>query len=140
MIKIITAVRRLMVVPFETAIAILLIISGAVGLAHYGIIDPIAALLPAWEAAALNIMAIFAGGLMTTGMGGSLKRPELSGLLLLLGVVICRFILFGYYLGFGENFVTTGVTDAAFIWAAVARLITILNGSSIVIIKGGVEE
>src|SRR5258706_8773598 len=117
--------RRLAVQPFEAAIAGLLIISGAAGLARYGITDPTAALLPAWEAVSLNIVFAVTGLLIIAGVAGAWRAGEAAGMLFLIGVIAARFLLFGWYLGFGPAFIVTGVFDAGLIWAAVARLLAI---------------
>lgn len=117
--------RRLAVTPFETAIALLLVVSGVAALLHFGLIDPVAALLPSWESAALSAMSIMTGGLLIAGAGVPHRGAEAAGLLFLTAVVLSRFLLFGFYLGFGKSFAVTGVFDAALVWAAVARLDTI---------------
>jgi hypothetical protein len=113
------ALARLAVVPFEAAIAALLAVYGVAALAGYGIIDPVAALLPAWEATALSVMSVATGVLITAGT---------AGLLFLVAVIACRFLLFGYYLGYGSQFVTTGVFDTGLVWAAGTRLSAIRRG------------
>ncbi len=54
-------------------------------------------------------------------------------MLFLTGVIAARFLLFGYYLGFGPAFIVTGVFDAGLIWAAVARLLAIRRHQVIVL-------
>lgn len=120
-----SAARRLSVTPFETAIAALLIITGIAGGLHYGVIDPVAALLPAWEATLLSAMSGVTGALMLAGSGFPHRGAETAGLVLLTCVILSRFLLYGYYLGFGANFAVTGIFDTALVWAAVARLVTI---------------
>jgi hypothetical protein len=119
------ALRRLSVTPFETAIAWLLIVSGVASALNFGVIDPVSALLPGWEAAALSVMSAVTGGLMLAGAGIPHRGAETAGLVLLCGVVLARFLLYGFYLGFGSNFAVTGVFDVAIVWAAAARLVTI---------------
>lgn len=132
--------RRHAIVPFETAIALLLIVSGIAGVAHVGIIDPVSALLPSWEAAALNWMAVVTGMLMGAGVGLAARGSEMAGLLFLLAVILCRLILYGYYLGAHADFATTAVFDSAVIWAAVARLITLRNRQVLIRVhEGGID-
>src|SRR5260221_9414188 len=132
--------RRLAVQPFEAAIAGLLIVSGIAGLARYGIIDPTAALLPAWEAVSLNIFFAATGLLILAGVAAAWRAGEAAGMLFLTGVIAARFLLFGWYLGFGPAFIVTGVFDAGLIWAAVARLLAISRHQVIVLasLDGGV--
>ena len=125
--------RRLAVQPFEAAIAGLLLISGIAGLDRYGITDPTAALLPAWEAAGLNVVFIITGMLILAGIAYSWRGGEAAGMLFLIGVIAARFVLFGYYLGFGPAFIVTGVFDTGLIWAAIARLLAIRRRQVIVL-------
>jgi hypothetical protein len=97
-------------------------------LAGYGIIDPVAALLPAWEATALSVMSVATGVLITAGTAVPHRGAETAGLLFLVAVIACRFLLFGYYLGYGSQFVTTGVFDTGLVWAAGTRLSAIRRG------------
>lgn len=129
------ALARLAVVPFEAAIAALLAVYGIAALAGYGIIDPVADLLPAWEATALSVMSVATGVLMTAGTAVPHRGAETAGLLFLVAVIACRFLLFGYYLGYGSQFVTTGVFDAGLVWAAAARLSSIRRG--LVLVRTG---
>jgi len=130
------ALSRLAVAPFEAAVAALLVISGVAALAGYGLIDPVAALLPPWEATALSAMSVTAGALMLAGTGVPSRGAETAGLLFLIAVILSRFLLFGAYLGFGSRFAVTGVFDAAVIWAAAARLGTVRRGQVIVRVSG----
>lgn len=120
-----SAARRLSVTPFETAIALLLIISGVASGLHLGLIDPVFALLPGWEAVLLSAMSGVTGALLLAGSGIPHRGAETAGLVLLTCVILSRFLLYGYYLGFGASFAVTGIFDTALIWAAVARLATI---------------
>ena len=127
--------RRLAVQPFEAAVAGLLAISGVAGLANYGVIDPTAALLPAWEAAALNITTTVTGLLIFAGIAWRWRAGETAGMLFLTGVIAARFLLYGRYLGFGPSFIITGVFDAGLIWAAAMRLLAIRRREVIVLAK-----
>jgi hypothetical protein len=126
--------RRLAVQPFEAAIAALLVISGAAGLADYGVTDPAAALLPGWEAIGLNSVVTATGLLLLAGLAWRWRAGETAGLLFLAGVIAARFLLYGHYLGFGPSFVVTGAFDAAIIWAAAARLLAIRRQEVIVLV------
>ncbi|HEY5990766.1 MAG TPA: hypothetical protein VIV12_30880 [Streptosporangiaceae bacterium] len=132
-----TVLRRLVIAPFESAIAALLIISGAAQLLNAGLIDPVRALLPPWEATALSGLSIGTGLMMMAGSAAASKGAEIAGLLLLIAVITCRFLLYGVYLGFGSGFVVTGVFDTAVVAAALARLWTVGRGDVIVRLRGG---
>lgn len=127
--------RRLAIYPFEAAVAVLLFVSGISGLLKYGVTDPVSALLPMWLAVTLNVMTTLTGGLMLAGTMAGERRAELAGLLFLIGVVTCRFILFGVYFGFGSDFVTTGIFYTAIICAALVRLSSIRRGLMVVRIR-----
>lgn len=133
------AVARVTITPFETAIAVLLIASGAASLTSAGLIDPVHALLPAWEAAILDWATITTGLLMSAGVAAGWRGAEIAGLLLLAAVISDRFVLFGYYLGFGAPFAVTGIFDAAVIWAAAVRLNTIRRRQVIIRISGDAD-
>ena len=122
------AIARLSVVPFEAAIAALLVISGVAALLNYGLIDPVQALLPGWEALTLSSMSVATGVLMLAGTAAPHRGAEAAGMLFLIGVISVRFLLFGVYLGFGANFAVTGVFDTAVVVAALVRLDTIRRG------------
>jgi len=130
------AAGRLAVAPFEAAIAALLMISGLAALAGAGLIDPVTALLPPWESAALSGMSVATGILMLAGAAVPHRGAEAGGLLFLIAVLLSRFLLFGAYLGFGLNFAVTGVFDGAVIWAALARLGTVRRRQVIVRVSG----
>lgn len=132
-----SAVRRIAIVPFETAVAVLLIASGSAGLAHVGVIDPVGALLPGWESVTLYAMTIFTGVLMVAGIATAGRGVEMAGLLFLLAVMADRFILYGYYLGFGPDFAVNGIFDMAVVWAALTRHRTVRKRQVIVRIQNG---
>ena len=129
--------QRLGILPFETAIALLLIISGVAQLTHVGLIDPVGVLLPAWEAMAFGWVTIGTGLQMMGGMAIASRRAEMAGLLLLIAVISSRFLAYAIYLGFDTRFVVTGVFDAAIIWAAITRLLTVRRGDTLIRIRAG---
>jgi hypothetical protein len=131
------AARRLVIVPFETAIALLLIATGITGIFHAAVVDPVDALLPHPEAVALYAMSAFTGLLMAAGIAASNRGTEIAGLLFLTAVILDRFILYGYYLGFGASFIVTGIFDSAIVWAALTRLHTVRKRRALVMIQNG---
>jgi hypothetical protein len=130
------SLQLLTITPFESAVAALLIITGASGLGHYRTIDPVTALLPGWEAILLSVMCVLTGGLLLAGTGIPHRAAETAGLLFLIGVVASRFLLYGAYLGYGSGFAVTGVFYLTLVWAALARLLTISRGQVVVRIGG----
>lgn len=130
------SLQLLTITPFESAVAALLMITGIAGLGHYRTIDPVTALLPAWEAAFLSAMTVLTGVLLLAGSGIPHRAAETAGLLFLTGVIISRFLLYGAYLGYGQDFAVTGVFYATLVWAALARLLTIRRGQVVVRVGG----
>jgi len=131
------AAWRLTVTPFETAVALLLVSTAAASIAHVGVFDPVDSLLPKPEAFALNVWAIITGFLMVTGAALGARGPEIAGLLFLIGVVVNRFILYGYYLGFGVNFMVTGIFYSAVVGAALVRLHTLRTHRVLIMLRDG---
>ena len=119
-----TALNRISAIPFEIAIASLLILSGVTGLLHIGVIDPVSALLPSWEAVLLNWASVLSGGFIVTGIVFGRSNVERSGLFFLIGVVVSRFLLYGHLFSYGANFVETGLFYLTIIWAAVIRIMS----------------
>lgn len=114
--------RRIAIVPFEVAIAILAIGTGITGLLHFGFIDPVSQLLPNWEADSLNISLIASGVALVWGVMLASGAIESVGLWLLNAVIVARFILYGHFLGYGKEFIITGILDAAIVCAGIMRL------------------
>ena len=114
--------RRIAIVPFEIAIAILAFVSGLTGLFHIGIVDPIGQLLPAWEADLLNSALLLCGGFLIVGVCLASASIEAIGLWLLNTTIVARFILYGKFFNYGTAFVLTGIFDLAIIAAGSIRL------------------
>lgn len=117
--------KRISIVPFEVAIAFYALFSGVASIAQLGVTDPLVALLPGWEALALNIATLISGILMIAGVGAGISKIEQAGLFFLDGILISRFLLYGHYLHYGTNFFVTGLFTAAILLASVARSISI---------------
>lgn len=116
------AFNRAAIIPFETAIGLLSIVSSTAGMFHFGIIDPVTSTLPYWEAILVNLAYILSGIGMTAGILADLGSVEAFGLWLLSGSVIVRFVLYGRVLGYGTSFIVTGALDSLFLGAAMIRL------------------
>lgn len=116
---------RVIVAPFETAVSALLVFSGVVIITHTGPPDPVNILLPSWEVYVLAVMFLLSGACTFGGLALGAIAVEGSGLLLLSGSLIIRLILYAIYLGTDVTFALSGIVDALFIAAALARLLTI---------------
>jgi hypothetical protein len=116
------SLARTTIVPFETAIAVLSLISGIAGIAQFGISDPIFSLIPHWEADLFFLMYTFSGLGMLVGITLDSGMIESFGLWFLSGAVIARFILYANYLGVNANFIVTGAFDAVILAAAFMRM------------------
>lgn len=130
-------VKRIAIVPFEAAIAILALGSGLTGIFKFGIVDPVNTLLPAWEAGLLNAGLIVCGICMLLGIGLGKAILEAPGLWLLIGTILARLILYGHFLHYGTNFILTGIFDLAIIIAGFVRLRSINKKQVILRVKDG---
>jgi hypothetical protein len=126
---------RLTVIPAETMIAVWVLFSGIFGLLHFGIIDPLAALLPWWLAQTFNASAAIAGICLLVGVKKGSFPVEAVGLILLAMVVMGRLVVFVAYLGFHTSALSTVVFDSAVWWFCAVRLRTLLHGQTVVLIK-----
>jgi heme/copper-type cytochrome/quinol oxidase subunit 3 len=133
------ALTRLGIIPFQTAIAILLVISGLISLTGYGDTDPFSLLLPVWEVVALAVSSVLSGVAVLAGLALPHRGSESAGLILLVAVILSRFLLYGQLLGYGPSFIVTGVFDSVLIWASLIRLGTIARRRVIVLVAGGQE-
>lgn len=131
------AFYRLIVAPFEAAIAVTLIISGVAAAARLGPADPVTALLPAWETYALAVLFFLAGAGTITGVASANVAVEAGGLLLLCGSLIIRLILYAWYLGTDTTFALTGMLDALFVLAAFTRLLTARSRKIVITVRSG---
>lgn len=128
---------RVIVAPFETAVSALLIFSGAVIIAHAGPPDPVDILLPSWEVYVLAAMFVLSGASTLAGLAAGKIAVEGSGLLLLSGSLVIRLILYAIYLHIDTTFALTGIIDALFVAASVARLLTIRHHRVIIELSKG---
>lgn len=129
------AAIRLGMLPFETSVALLLLISGAAQLGQWGVSDRTLDPLPPWEAYGISILAIFTGMLVILGVMTGLRRIELAGMLFMISMFAVRLLLYAAYLGVGENFAVTGVFYTTVLWAAITRAYSLLKGSSLVWVR-----
>lgn len=117
--------HRMAVAPFECAIAVLILVSGVAQVFGWGTADPVNILLPAWEVYLLSAMLLLCGFLVLLGIGLDHVATEAVGLVLLMGSLLARLVLYNVYLGTNSTFVLTGTLDLVFILAAISRLSTI---------------
>lgn len=126
---------RVATVPFETSIALLLVISGIAQLSNWVTQDPMRAVLPFWEIEVINCLTLISGVFMIVGLGIAWRKVELAGLMFLLAVFAIRLLLFAVYFGINKDFAVSLVFDAAVLWAAIARIVHIFRGATVVLVK-----
>ena len=119
--------KRMAIVPFELAIAILSSVSGLTSLFHVGLVDPINQILPYWEALVLNVALMTCGLSMIWGICKDNGAVEAAGLWLLNTTITARFVLYGYFFHFGKNFFLMGIFNLAVVFAGFVRLHTVRN-------------
>lgn len=129
--------KRMSVVPFETAIAIYAIVAGIAGFYHFGIVDPLAALIPTWEGEALNAATIASGAFMTAGIAGGSAKTEQAGLLFLDAILLCRFFLYGHFFHYGSNFIVMGSFIIAILIASIVRSLSVRKRHILLKVDGG---
>jgi hypothetical protein len=127
--------RRMSIIPFETAIAALMIIAGFSSLLHIGILDPVYAMLPSWESLALSVMSILSGIMMMVGIAADRGHIEQAGLLFLNRVILARFMLYGHFFGYGENFIQIGVFYLVILISSAARSFALRKRHVVVMLK-----
>jgi hypothetical protein len=114
---------RISIAPFETAIAVIIVVQALIATFGWGAIaDPVAALLPPWQAAAFNIAYLAAGLTMLTGLFWPRGDVEGAGLVLLGSLTIARGIMYGTLLGWGVDSITSLAFSLAVGLACTARI------------------
>jgi hypothetical protein len=136
-----TILKRLSVLPFETLMAGLAIISGIVGFFALGTTtDALNALLPEWLVHAFYVLYFIAGMGMLVGLALGRASIEGAGLVLLgVGVVVRFFSLVAFQAPFGQ-LVTPLFFYLLVTWACYARLRTLFEREVVVKLKQGQIE
>lgn len=130
-----TIFRRIAIVPFEFAIAILVLGSGLISVFHLGTTDPINTLLPTWEANLISVSFLLSGILMIFGISLASAAIESLGLWFLNAIILSRFVLYGHYFHYNEDFWLMGIFDLAIILAGVIRLRSIKSEHVLIKVK-----
>ena len=128
-------ILRVIVVPFEIAIALTAVWAGAAGLFNLSITaSAFNSTLPQWLVTLFNILYVIAGLGILTGVGWSYRNAEASGLILLITSLFIRVVALYFTRGFDS--VTTNVIIQAVLFggAAVIRLGVILAKHETVLI------
>ena len=121
--------------PFELAFAAIIISQGVVALTGRGIVNPANALLPHWLAIAFQIAYILAGLAISIGLLLPRGDVEGGGLILLATDLMARAILFGQFLGWNLQSVTSLTFSAFLTLACIARLAMLISGLTVVLIR-----
>lgn len=121
--------------PFEIAFAGIIISQGGILLAGGSLIDPVNALLPDWMAVAFQIGYVFAG--LITLIGILLPRGDVegAGLVLLGAILLARGILFGQFLGWDIQSVTSLTFSVFLAGACLARLALLMKGLTLAVVR-----
>lgn len=120
---------RIRLAPFESAIAVVIIVQAVTGLAGVGRLDPIGAVLPGWATVGFQLAYLAAGLLLLFGVLRPRGDIEGAGLVLLGCVVLARGLMFGVLLGWGWQATTALAFSLAIAVACVARLHLLAGGT-----------
>lgn len=125
---------RVWLQPFEIAFVLIIVIQGVISLIGDALIDPTNALLPSWMAKSFQGGYIFAGVVILIGI--LLPRGDVEGAgLILLGLdLLARAVMFGQYLGWGWQSVTSLAFSVLLALACLARLILLIKSLTLVIV------
>lgn len=119
---------RVLVGPFEAALALLFIMSSSVRLASPDLSsDPFLQLLPVWMFVTYNILYLFSGASILIGLSLARGDFEGAGLFLFVCLLVGRAILFGNLGGWNAEAVLAVVFSSVFVAACLGRLYVILR-------------
>lgn len=104
-------------------------VQAVIAFAGWGIVDPIAVLLPEWAAYGFNVAYLVAGLALLFGVLRPRGDVEGAGLVLLGCLVIARGVMFGVLFGWGRVSFTSLAFSGAVAVACIARLHLIARGS-----------
>jgi hypothetical protein len=113
----------------------LAVVSGVAGLFHFGVIDPLADVLPSWLALLSQGMYLTAGVALLVGVARGSFSIEAFGLVLLATVAGTREIVFVIYFGPHAVALTSVVFYLAILWACGARLRTLLRRQTVIAVR-----
>lgn len=113
---------RARVAPFEAAIAVVIVVQAVIALGGWGVLDPMAVLLPGWLSVAFSIAYLTAGLAILAGLMVPRGDVEGAGLVLLAALVSARGVMFGALLGWGMESVTSLAFSLCVAVACIARL------------------
>lgn len=130
---------RLMVLPFEAAIAVS---SATLGVASlFGFTAPsqaFGAVLPASMVALFNLLYILSGLCILHGLGWAYRNLEACGLILLITTLVVRVIMLAVTFGAAPSIMTALLQLIIFIAASITRLQALFKDNTIVQIPGPV--
>jgi hypothetical protein len=128
------AFRRFAILPFESLIGMLAVLTGGLGLFHIGGVgtDVLSVLLPVWLRVTVQVIYLTAGLAMLTGLG--VDRPDLEGfgLVTLAASTIIRTIALIKVVGLTPPVITAAAFNILLIWACVARMLSLSRREAII--------
>lgn len=131
-------VRRLCVLPFEVAMAVLVFFSGMASLLHLSTtVDALTQSFPGWLVVALNVMYCLSGLTMFAGIGTARRDLEGSGVVLLGSAVVVRFIAVVASSGFIAPVFVQLMFYAGVVTACGIRLKHLVQGSQLILVSSG---
>ena len=132
--------HRLIVLPFESAIAIASVWGGLAslfGLTTAG--QAFGTTLPQSLATAFNLLYIISGLAILLGLGWGYRNLEACGLILLLTSLTVRSIAFVVTFGLAPSIATMLIQAVIFIAAAIFRLRAVIKNGTIIQVLGGLR-
>lgn len=129
--------RKLAVLPFEAAIALVSVWAGVVSLLGFTIGgQTLSAALPPWMVAVFNLLYVLSGLAILLGVGWGYRNLEASGLILLLMSLLVRCTALVVVVGLTGVVLVTQFSTVIFMAAALLRLVAVLKRAVIAQING----
>lgn len=125
------------IAPFEAMFGFICIYAGLAGIFNFGIINNIfSGLLSGTLLLLLNLIYLLSGITIFWGLGLRKGNIEAFGLILLATTLLIRTILFGWLLGLNPIIVNAYISNMAFIFGCLVRIITIVKNNRVITTHG----
>lgn len=132
--------RRLAVLPFDTTLAGLVLVSGLLALRHFGGLglDPLSAQLPGWLEMVCNLLYALAGTAWLAGLGSGRGDLEAFGLTGVAAGITMRAVALVWFVGWSSAIFVVLVFDVMVLGACMVRLKHLIQGR--VLLLGGPQR